>query len=109
MLTTVNKAANLPHTIWHQMRGNSMKPMISNGDYIAMQELPDWKTYFPKGEVYALEMSNGTDTVKIIRKGSDDQHLKLVPVNTKDYDEDEISITAICRVFRVIGTIHKFY
>lgn len=99
---------NLNNVVWHPMHGNSMKPMICNGDQILLQEIKDWKDFLPKGEVYALQLANGIDTVRIVRKGSDDQHLKLVPVNTQDYDEDEIPVTAISCVFKVVATVNRF-
>ena len=85
-----------------------MEPMINHGDIIALKELEDWHTYMPKGEVYGIVTTNGLRTVKIVRKGSDENHVKLVPVNISEYDEEEIPITAIMRVFRIVGNLKRF-
>ena len=94
--------------IWCNITGHSMEPMINHGDIIAIKELEDWQTYMPKGEIYGIVTSNGLRTVKIVRKGSDDKHIKLIPVNTQDFDEEEIPISMIMRVFMVIANIKKF-
>lgn len=99
---------NTPGLLWCNITGHSMEPMINHGDIIALKELEDWHTYLPKGEVYGIVTTNGLRTVKIVRKGSDENHIRLVPVNTSDYDEEEIPITAIMRVFRIVGNLKRF-
>lgn len=99
---------NSPGTLWCNITGHSMEPMINHGDIIAIRELKDWHSYLPKGEVYGIITSNGLRTVKIVRKGSDMRHLRLVPVNTAEYDEEEIDVTTITKVFQVLGSIKRF-
>lgn len=99
---------NSPGTLWCNITGHSMEPMINHGDIIAIRELRDWHSYLPKGEVYGIITSNGLRTVKIVRKGSDIRHLRLVPVNTAEYDEEEIDVTTITKVFQVLGSIKRF-
>lgn len=99
---------NSPGTLWCNITGHSMEPMINHGDIIAIRELRDWHSYLPKGEVYGIITSNGLRTVKIVRKGSDMRHLRLVPVNTAEYDEEEIDVTTITKVFQVLGSIKRF-
>lgn len=101
-------AYNSPGLMWCNITGHSMEPMINHGDIIALRELADWHTYLPKGEVYGIVTTNGLRTVKIVRKGSDSQHLRLVPVNTSEYDEEEIPVTAIIRVFQIVGNLKRF-
>ncbi len=104
---------NLPayrgeNVVWCNITGHSMEPMINHGDIIGIRELQDWHTYLPKGEVYGIVTTNGLRTVKIIRKGSDPQHILLQPVNTTDYDPEEIPLTSILRVFTVLANIKRF-
>ena len=99
---------NNPGTIWCNITGHSMEPMINHGDIIAIREIPDWHSYLPKGEVYGIVTTNGLRTIKIVRKGSDIRHIRLVPVNTQEYDEEEIDVTTITRVFQVLGSIKRF-
>ena len=101
-------AYNSPGLMWCNITGHSMEPMINHGDIIALRELADWHTYLPKGEVYGIVTTNGLRTVKIVRKGSDSEHLRLVPVNTSEYDEEEIPVTAIIRVFQIVGNLKRF-
>lgn len=101
-------AYNSPGLMWCNITGHSMEPMINHGDIVALRELADWHTYLPKGEVYGIVTTNGLRTVKIVRKGSDSEHLRLVPVNTSEYDEEEIPVTAIIRVFQIVGNLKRF-
>ena len=101
-------AYNTPGLIWCNITGHSMEPMINHGDIIALKELEDWHTYMPKGEVYGIVTTNGLRTVKIVRKGSDENHVRLVPVNISEYDEEEIPLTVIMRVFRIVGNLKRF-
>ncbi len=111
---TINPSGyiNLPQfndndVFWCNLTGHSMEPMIGHGDIIALKQIHDWRTYLPKGEVYALVLNNNMRTVKIVRKGSDSEHILLVPVN-KEYDPEEIAVSSILRIFTVVGTFRRF-
>ena len=99
---------NKPGVVWCNITGHSMEPAINHGDIIAIRELKDWQTYLPKGETYGIITSNGLRTVKIVRKGSDKDHVLLVPINTNGYDEEEIPINIIEKVFIVMANIKRF-
>lgn len=89
---------------WCRTSGDSMKPFISNGDIIALKEIDDWQSFLPMNEVYAIMTTNDLRTVKVVRKGSDDEHLTLHAYN-EEYEDQEISKSAITKVFKVIGAL----
>ena len=98
---------NKEGVVWCNITGHSMEPTISHGDIIAIKPIEDWR-YVNYGEIYAIVTCNDMRTVKIIRKGSDDGHFRLVPVNTVGYDEQEIAKTDITHLFKVMGSIKRF-
>lgn len=93
--------------MWVNVYGKSMEPLISPGDIIAIRELQDWNSYLLYGEVYAI-VTREYRTIKIIRKSTKENHIKLVPINTKECDEQEIPKELVTRVFQVIGTAKRF-
>lgn len=93
--------------IWCNITGRSMEPQIGHGDIIALKEVIGWQSYLSYGEVYAIVTHNDLRTVKIVRKGSDENHLRLIPINTEEFDEQEIEKSMIMRVYSVVGCIKK--
>lgn len=89
---------------WCRTSGDSMKPLISNGDIIALKQILDWNEFLPMNEVYAIMTTNDLRTVKIIRKGSDDEHFTLHAIN-EEYDDQEIKKSTITKVFKVLGSL----
>lgn len=89
---------------WCRTSGDSMKPLISNGDIIALKQVLDWNEFLPMNEVYAIMTTNDLRTVKIIRKGSDDEHFTLHAIN-EEYEDQEIKKSAITKVFKVLGSL----
>lgn len=89
---------------WCRTSGDSMKPLISNGDIIALKQILDWNEFLPMNEVYAIMTTNDLRTVKIIRKGSDDEHFTLHAIN-EEYEDQEIKKSAITKVFKVLGSL----
>lgn len=92
---------------WCNLTGHSMEPEISNGDLIALCEVFDWRDFLVYGEIYGIVTANDLRTVKRIRRGSDETKLLLVPANP-DYERQEIDKSLILRMFRVVGSIHRF-
>lgn len=93
--------------MWCNITGRSMEPQIGHGDIIALKEVVDWQSYLSYGEVYAIVTHNDLRTVKIVRKGSDANHIRLVPINTEEFDEQEIEKSMIMRIYAVVGCIKK--
>lgn len=93
--------------MWCNITGRSMEPKISNGDIIALKEVINWQEFLAFGEIYAIVAANGLRTIKIIRKGTSNENLKLVPINTAEYDEQEIPKSLILRIFSVLGCMKR--
>lgn len=89
---------------WCRTSGDSMKPFISNGDIIALKEILDWQSFLPMNEVYAVMTTNDLRTVKVIRKGSDNEHFVLHAYN-EEYEDQEINKATITKVFKVLGAL----
>ena len=98
---------NKDGVMWCNITGHSMEPQISNGDIIAIKEVQDWFDYLSMGEIYAIVTTNNLRTVKIVRKGSTDDKFRFIPINTKDFDEQEVSKRMILRVFELLACIKK--
>lgn len=89
---------------WCRTSGDSMKPFISNGDIIALKEVKDWQSFLPMNEVYAVMTTNDLRTVKVVRRGADDEHFTLHAYN-EEYEDQEINKAAITKVFKVLGAL----
>ena len=92
---------------WCRTSGDSMKPLISNGDIIALKEVTDWQQFLPMNEVYAIMTANDLRTVKIIRKDSDETRLTLHAVNP-EYSDQTIPKGTIRKVYKVLGALKAF-
>lgn len=99
---------NKPGVMWCNITGNSMYPKLTSGSVIAIKEVDDWVNYITFGEIYAIVTTNDLRTVKIVRKSENENNFKLVPINTAEYDEQEIPKGMIARVFEVLGSINRF-
>lgn len=92
---------------WVNVSGHSMSPEVSNGDMVAIKELNDWPLHLLYGEMYALVTSENR-TIKYVRKSNKgDDYLRLVPVNTEKYDEQDIPASIVSKVFKVLGCAKK--
>lgn len=98
---------NKDGVMWCNITGHSMEPQISNGDIIAIKEVQDWFDYLSMGEIYAIVTTNNLRTVKIVRKGSTDDKFRFIPINTKEFDEQEVPKKMILRVFELLACIKK--
>lgn len=93
-------------TLWCNASGRSMEPEISNGDKIALQLIEDF-SFLPYGEIYGIITTNGQRTIKRLGRASREGHYRLIPTN-KEYDEQEIPVNKIARVYRVMGIMKAF-
>lgn len=98
---------NKDGVMWCNITGHSMEPQISNGDIIAIKEVQDWFDYLSMGEIYAIVTTNNLRTVKIVRKGSTEEKFRFIPINTKEFDEQEVPKKMILRVFELLACIKK--
>ena len=99
---------NKPGVMWCNITGNSMYPKLTSGAIIAIREVVSWKDFLTFGEIYAIVTTNDLRTVKIVRKAENENNFKLVPINTAEYDEQEIPKEMVARVFEVLGSINRF-
>ncbi|MBI9069692.1 MAG: LexA family transcriptional regulator [Salinivirgaceae bacterium] len=94
--------------LWCNVTGNSMAEKINHGDIIALKELTNWEDNVLFGEIYAV-VTDHIRTIKIIRKSNNEDNYKLVPINTNEFDENEVKKTSILKIFTVLGAIKKFF
>jgi len=94
--------------LWCNVTGNSMAEKINHGDIIALKELTNWEENVLFGEIYAV-VTDHLRTIKIIRKSKNEDNYRLVPINTNEFDENEVKKTSILKVFTVLGAIKKFF
>lgn len=90
---------------WCNATGNSMYPTISDGDKIAIKEVPDPKSCLINGDIYAIVTTNDLRTIKRVIDNGDT--ITLVPDN-KEFHQQTISKELILRVFKVLGSIKRF-
>lgn len=94
---------------WVNITGKSMSPFISHGDIVALKKINSWKDFILFGEIYAL-VTDEFRTVKIVGKGKDNKHLRLIPYNKSiEFSEQQIPKRLINHLFRVKGSIKKFF
>lgn len=89
---------------WVNVTGKSMEPLISSGDLIALKRIDDWRNGIFFGEVYAIVTTDDQRTIKRIRKSEDRDAIRLVPEN-KDYDAQDMPLSHIRFVFKVVGAV----
>lgn len=93
-------------TLWCNASGHSMEPEINHGDILALQRVPDF-SFLPFGDIYGFITTNGMRTIKRLGRSTREGFYRLIPTN-KDYDEQEIPISAIAIVYRVLGAMKGF-
>lgn len=93
---------------WCNISGQSMEPLISNGDIIAIKQLYDWREFLLYGEVYGI-VTKDMRTVKLVTKSpKGDDYLHLVPVNkSEEYQPQDIPVKLITHMFQVLGCMKK--
>lgn len=92
---------------WCNVTGHSMEPEISQGDIIALKELHDWKTYIPSGEIYAI-VTTEHRTIKRVSPGKHKGYILLTPSNpSKEYVAQEIPLSIVLKVYRVLGCMKR--
>ncbi len=92
--------------------GQSMAKLIKHGDAIGLIKIENWREFIPLGEIYAIVTSNGFRMIKIITKGNDEDHFKLLSKpsdNKKDeFPDQEIQKSNIIQIFKVQASSHLF-
>jgi len=94
---------------WVNTSGDSMEPIISQGDIVVLRKLENWQDFILFGEIYAI-ITEYFGTIKIINKGKDKEHLSLIPFNKCDkFSKQDIPKRLIKKIFKVKGSIKKFF
>ena len=93
-------------TLWCNASGHSMEPEINNGDIIALKRIDDF-SFLPFGDIYGIITTNGLRTIKRLGKSSKEGCYRLIPTNA-DYDSQDIPISKIAIVYRVMGAMKAF-
>lgn len=84
--------------------GDSMCPVINNGDMVALKKVTDIKNGILYGEIYAVETEDFS-TIKRIDKSGNPNTFVLHPINTNGFADNEISINAIKSIYKVVGVL----
>ena len=87
--------------------GDSMKPHLMSGDIVAMKKVEDWTMFLPLNEVYGIVTKNGLRAIKVLKRGSDEDHFTLHSYN-EEYEDQEIHKGAILAVFKVVASARIF-
>lgn len=90
-------------TCWCKATGDSMQPLISNGDYVCLKKLSDWNDFLVYGDIYAVETTNDMRTIKKIERGNTNEEYTLVPVNS-EYEPQPVRKDMIRSMFRVLAS-----
>lgn len=98
---------NKEGVFYMNVRGDSMSPEINSGDLVALRPIEAWYDFLLLGKVYAIVTLSGQRTIKRLRRGSDNEHYTLEPINPA-YESQEIPKTQIERVFEVLGGIRRY-
>jgi len=94
---------------WVNVTGKSMSPFISHGDIVALKKVENWKEFLLYGEIYAVVTSEFR-TIKIIGKSDLLNHFKLIPYSkSPEFSEQDLPVKFISNVYRVKGSIKKFF
>lgn len=86
--------------------GDSMSPRFPNGSLVLARPIPSWREYLEMGATYIIELQDGRRLVKIVRQGSDNEHLLLCSVNPA-YEPSEVARDFVARMYLVILCARK--
>lgn len=93
-------------SFWCNVTGRSMEPTIHHGDIIALKECRFEEVLY--GEIYAV-ITDDVRTVKILRKAKSPDRVKLIPINTEEFDEQEFPIKSIRALYKVVGNMRPCF
>ncbi len=100
---------NKPGVVWCNITGHSMEPELSNGDFIAMKEMKSPIQYLPAGEIYGI-VTEDYRTVKRMTTSDKDGFVRLIPTNkSPEFKPQDIPVSMICKVFAVLGSMHRLF
>ncbi|MDO4707456.1 MAG: S24 family peptidase [Porphyromonadaceae bacterium] len=98
------KPFNREGVFWVNVVGDSMSPELRSGDAVALRPIERWAEFLFYDRIYAVVTQDGQRTIKRIRRSSEQECFRLVPINP-EYDEQDIPKGVIRAVFEVLGGI----
>lgn len=98
------KPFNREGVFWVNVVGDSMSPELRSGDAVALRPIVRWYEFLFYDKIYAVVTQDGQRTIKRIRRSSERECFRLVPINP-EYDEQDIPKGVIRAVFEVLGGI----
>lgn len=87
---------------WVRVTGDSMYPKYRAGDYIALKELEDMAV-IPYGHVFYI-ITNDQKMLKYVRRSAKKETIILRSEN-KDYDDIDLPMSKVIKLYRVKGTL----
>lgn len=92
-----------------KLSGESMSPLISHGDLVALKQLSQWDQFILFGEIYAV-VTEEFRTIKIVSAGTDHNNFTLIPYSkSPEFANQPIPKDIITHIFQVKGSIKKFF
>lgn len=89
-------------TCWCKATGDSMRPLINNGDYVCIKRIDGWQNFIVFGDIYAIDTTNDMRMIKRIVKGSSTNEYELVSEND-EYKPQPLKKSMIRGLFRVLA------
>ncbi len=86
--------------------GDSMEPSYRSGSLVLIRKVELWREYLELGCVYIIALEDDRRIIKVVRAGSDKNHLLLVSHNPH-YEQQEIPKKIIKSIWRVIATVRR--
>lgn len=96
-------------TFYRPVYGESMSPKFNPGDTVACKKISN-KNMILYGQSYLCIVSQGSDfyeTIKIIRRHSEDESLLVLQPLNPNYDESVISSDSISELYIIKGKIER--
>ena len=86
--------------------GDSMEPVYREGSLVLIRRIDMWREYIDLGRTYVVELMDERRMIKIVKAGSDAEHLLLVSINPA-FEPQEVSKSFIRSVWMVIASVRR--
>jgi SOS-response transcriptional repressor LexA len=86
--------------------GDSMEPVYREGSLVLIRRIDMWREYIDLGRTYVVELMDERRMIKIVKAGSDAEHLLLASINPA-FEPQEVSKSFIRSVWMVIASVRR--
>jgi len=86
--------------------GESMEPVYKEGSMVLIRRIEMWREYLDLGRAYIVELMDDRRMIKIVKAGTDKEHLLLTSINPA-FEPQEVSKRFIRSVWMVIASIRR--